>query len=164
MDREKLLQYIAPCSLLCYTCMGLKDGPIAECARTLHDLSAGIPEFFCRNTPEDERDKQLTFFHDFRNTLQHFSSAFCPGCRNNDAACPAYEGCVIPACVKEREIDFCAECGYFPCDKVKDFFYARDAKIYPVWENGNRRLREIGIEAYFEEKKGVSHYTHYTEK
>lgn len=26
------------------------------------------------------------------------------------------------------------------------------------WENGSKRLREIGLEAYFEEKKSVSHY------
>ena len=163
MERDKLLQYIAPCSLLCYTCMGLRNGPIAECAKTLHNLSEGISEFFSAHTPEEKRHEQLAFFTEFRNALQNFSGAFCPGCRNNSASCPAYEGCVIPACVQERGIDFCAQCNEFPCPKVKDYFDAHDELIYPVWVNGNKRIREVGIEAYFEEKKDVSHYIHYGE-
>jgi len=35
MEREKLLQCVAPCSLLCYTCPAFQNGGIAKCASKL---------------------------------------------------------------------------------------------------------------------------------
>ncbi len=71
---------------------------------------------------------------------------------------------MIPSCVQERGIDFCAQCSEFPCEKARVMFDGHDDKIGGAWEEGSRRLREIGLEAYFAEKKDVSHYLHYKEK
>ena len=161
MEKEKLPDYVAPCSLLCYTCMGFKDGPISECAKKLYIYTEGICEFRSAHMSEEQREEWHSFFHEYHDTLKNLSGTSCPGCRNNPVSCSAFEGCVIPACVKERGVDFCAECDAFPCQKARDFFAARDEELSRVWENGSRRLKEVGMDAYFEEKKDISHYIHY---
>lgn len=166
MEKEKLLDYVAPCSLLCYACPSLKTGTVAECARKLHNYWEGFCEFRSKHLPEESRDKWHAEFNAFDNTLQFLGGASCPGCRNNPPSSKAgwgcLDGCVIPACAKAHGVDFCAECNDFPCREAKDFFATLgDDSITASWESETRRLREIGLEAYFEEKKDVSHYIRY---
>lgn len=59
IDKEELERYVAPCSLLCCTCGGFKEGIIAESARLLrHYLSSsegfGLP---CQHEQLKERGK-----------------------------------------------------------------------------------------------------------
>lgn len=162
MKKEKLLHYIAPCSLLCYTCLALKDGAFSECSPRLSGYCEGVCEFLSLNMPEDERDKFHLFFNEFQNALKQLSGGMCHGCRNVPSSKKGcIKGCVIPDCAQERGVDFCAECNEFPCQKAKDFFATHSNKITKIWEDGSKRIKEIGIEAYFEEKKNLSHYIHY---
>jgi hypothetical protein len=116
----------------------------------------------------EKREEWDKWFDTFQNTLQYLCGASCPGCRNNHPSNKEekwghLEGCVIPACVKERGVDFCAECDEFPCQKEKDFCATHNMSGED-WENGSRRIKEIGIEAYFEEKKDVSHCIRHKKK
>lgn len=167
MEKGKLLQYVAPCSLLCYACGSFKDGPVSECARRLHTYWEGYCEFRSRYLPEESRSAWHTEFKAFDDTLQYLGGASCPGCRNNPPSNKGtwgcLEGCVPQACVKEHGVDFCAECDEFPCQKAKDFFTTHE-NLVDEWESGNRRIKEVGAEAYFEEKKDISHYIRYKEK
>jgi hypothetical protein len=133
----------------------------------VYNYSDGWDEFWSALLPEEEREEWHKWFNTFQNTLQYLGGASCPGCRNNPPSNKdgwgCLEGCVIPACVKERGVDFCAECDEFPCQKAKDFFTTPEMTS-SYWENGSRRIKEVGIEAYFEEKKDVSHYIHYKKK
>ena len=45
MEKEKLLNHIAPCSLLCYTCTAYAEGIICQSANTLLHHLDGICEF-----------------------------------------------------------------------------------------------------------------------
>lgn len=164
MEREKLLHEVAPCSLLCYTCTGYKDGVIAECAKKLHTYLDGFEKLVGRNMSKEDRENWYRDFNTFRGTLANIGGG-CHGCRA-DASLKGgcIEGCVIPECVKERGVDFCADCREFPCQRARDFFASYDGKVEEVWEKGTERIREIGIEAYFEERKNVSHYLHYNEE
>lgn len=167
MEKEKLLNYIAPCSLLCNTCISLKDGPYSEGARNVYKYSDGWGEFWSVRLSEEKRQEWHKEWKWFQDTLQYLGGASCPGCRNNPPSNKegwgCLEGCVIPACAKERRVDFCAECDEFPCQKAKDFFASKKSDLID-WENGNRRIKEIGLNAYFEEKKDVSHYIHCKKK
>lgn len=167
MGNEILLDYVAPCSLLCYACPSLKNGPVSECAKRLHNYWEGYCEFRSEYLPEENRSAWHSEFNAFDNTLHFLGGASCPGCRNNPPSNKGgwgcLEGCVIPTCVKERGVDFCAECDEFPCQKAKNFF-ATHNWTGEDWENGNRRIKEVGINAYFDEKKDVSHYIHYKKK
>lgn len=163
MEKEKLLHFLAPCSLLCYSCLALRDGAFSECAPRLFAYSEGVCEFLAESfrLPPEERKKHEAFFDEFYSALGQLSGGGCHGCRSDAAhkkGC--LSGCVIPDCVKERKIDFCAQCEDFPCQRAEKFF-ARDPRLLRRWQEGSRRIREIGAGRYFEERKDVSHYIDY---
>ena len=60
-----------------------------------------------------------------------------------------------PKCQTDNpeEADFCFECGDFPCEEVNF-----EAGLREKWLRANERMREIGVEAYFNEVKDRSHY------
>ena len=43
----------------------------------------------------------------------------CPGCREVKGKCPAIgKTCETYLCIQEHQVDFCFECGEFPCAKL----------------------------------------------
>lgn len=162
MEKEQLLNYVAPCSLLCYTCTAFRSGPVSECAHKLYIYLDGFCEMCGENMTEEERGTWYAQFDEFHGTLRCLSGV-CPGCRKGPGM-GCIEGCVVPSCAKEHGVDFCAECSAFPCQKAEEFFAAHSEKVMQAWKNGSRRLQEIALEAYFEEKRGISHYLHYKEQ
>jgi len=158
---EKLLNYVAPCSLLCYTCPAYKDGAISKCASDLCSYFEGYYDFMDDNIPKDYRS-YLNDFKAFYDRLEKYTKRSCACCRSNPSpGSGCIEGCIIPACTKEHKVDFCGECAEFPCEKAKEFFGKINDTILADWENGNKRIKEVGIRQYFEEKKDVSHYISY---
>lgn len=160
MEKELLLNYVAPCSLLCYTCPALKNGAISQHAAKLCGYFDGYYDFNDAFIPEQYRS-WLTEFDSFYKSLGKYKDRPCPGCRNNPSDTGCIDGCVVPLCVKEKGIDFCAECTEFPCQKAKDFFLTVNNTIGRDWENGSKRIAEVGIDRYFEERKNISHYISY---
>jgi hypothetical protein len=158
MDKQELLHNVAPCSLFCYTCPALKDGAISECAKKLCNYFEGYYDFNDANIPDQYRS-WLSEFEAFYKNLSGYTKSQCPGCRNNPSpGAGCIEGCIVPNCVKDHGVDFCADCSEFPCKKAKDFFLTINNVTANDWEKGNFRIREIGIENYFNEKKDISHY------
>ncbi|MCI8441461.1 MAG: DUF3795 domain-containing protein [Provencibacterium sp.] len=139
MEREKLLHYLAPCSFLCYTCLALRDGAFSECAPRLLAYSEDVCEFLTESfrLPPGEQKEQEAFFDAFYGTLGQLSGGGCHGCRS-DAALKrgCLSGCGISDCVREREIDFCAQCEEFPCRKAEEFF----GKDPPACSGAGRRV------------------------
>ncbi len=147
MKKESPLKLIAPCGLVCHTCAAAKDGIIQ-----MHSL-----ELLRRLDSFDQYaellsgyETRLKKYPDFKEVLQLLSEANCEGCR--DGVCK-FPGCGISPCVKEKGYDFCFECPSFPCSEA-DFEPLLKAK----WLKANERMKEIGVEAYFEEVRNVSHY------
>lgn len=157
----ELLNYVAPCSLLCYTCPAYKDGVISKCASKLCNYFEGYYDFNDANLPEKYRS-YLDEIKTFYNKLEKYTKRPCVACRNNPSSgTGCIEGCVIPSCTKEHNVDFCGECSDFPCKKANDFFAKINNTILSDWKNGSQRIKEVGIRQYFEEKKDVSHYISY---
>ena len=52
MDNSDILKKVAPCSLMCHTCSGYKDGVICESAKTLLKYLEGIKEFYGKHLPD----------------------------------------------------------------------------------------------------------------
>jgi len=123
----------------------------------------GYYDFNDANLPDAYRS-WLGDFQAFYHKLTCYANRSCPGCRENPVGTGCVERCVVPACVRERGLNFCAECDDFPCDKARNFFSTINEVIGRDWENGSRRIREVGVERYFEEKKRVSHYIHYKKR
>ena len=52
-------------------------------------------------------------------------------------------GCAVRICAQEKEIEICAECGEYPCEKVEALM-----KSYPPLESDNEVLRKQGREQW----------------
>ena len=148
MKKDELLKKVAPCGLLCYTCTAAKDGAIQHHSQKLTALLEGFDRFAERFSDHESRSKNYPVFKD---VLQMFSGAGCEGCRSGKCM---YPGCQVSPCIMQKEIDFCFECGEFPCDKV-DF----DRSLKAMWIIATRRMRTVGVQAYYNENKDKSHYT-----
>lgn len=155
---EKILNSVAPCSMFCKTCTGCKYGDISYHAKELLRLLEGHEEFLDKNLKKEYRHK-LDEFKVFSKKLKNYASPKCSGCRKGRAEGCSIKNCFIPECCKERNINFCAECREFPCDKVNTSVY-KESTI-KKWLDGNKEIKEIGIEEYYEKKKDVPHYINY---
>ena len=155
---DKILKDVAPCSMFCSTCTGCKYGEISNHAKELLRLLDGHKEFLDKNLKSAYRHK-LEEFLVFENKLKKYAYPKCNGCRTGGANGCSIKGCFINDCVKEHGVNYCGECDLFPCDKVnKNIFKDR---VINKWLEGNKRIKEVGIIKYYEEKKGNSHYVDY---
>jgi hypothetical protein len=148
MNRKNLLQRIAPCGVLCFTCTASRHGVIREKSRGIQRYLDG---FGAVAEKMSELDPRLKKYPDFEQGLRMLAEASCEGCRDGDAK---YPGCEIAACVKEREVDFCYQCDDFPSCAKADF----EPMLKSKWLHANRRMKDVGPEAFFEEMKERSHY------
>ncbi|HAK59402.1 MAG TPA: hypothetical protein DCO77_03325, partial [Nitrospiraceae bacterium] len=57
------------------------------------------------------------------------------------------------ACYKDQGVDFCFQCQEFPCDKTNF-----DPNLKQRWISMNTRMKEVGVEAFFEETKDLPRY------
>lgn len=147
MRERSLLRNIAPCGLVCYTCAAAKSGVIRKHAR---ELLAHLEGFEVVAEYMAQRDARLKMYPYAQEALQMLGDAGCEGCR--EGGCK-YPGCEIAPCAKEKGHDFCFECESFPCDKA-DF----EPRLKAKWLHANRRMKQVGPDAYFEEARGCSHY------
>lgn len=153
MNRQELLDKIAPCSLMCYTCSAFERGIICGLSKELLNYTEGMHEFF-----EKHQAPNLEQFEAFNNELKNYSAGLCSGCRNREHHGCSIQGCFILECTKSQNVDYCGECKAFPCDKVKNLF---EQEVYNLWLLGNQEIKEKGIECFWEENKCKSHYKQY---
>ena len=52
-------------------------------------------------------------------------------------------GCAMRVCAKEREVEMCAFCQDYPCEKFEEVF-----KAYSILQGDNAKLRENGTEEW----------------
>jgi hypothetical protein len=147
MNRNELLRLIAPCGLLCHTCDAMKDGAVNNAAQRLLFV-LGSYDSFLENAPAARPISEK--YNDFKEVLQYLADVKCRGCREDHCM---DSNCIVPDCVKSRGIDFCHECGDFPCDKT-----GFPDGLKEKWIRKNNKIREFGIEKFFEEEKDIPHY------
>ena len=153
MEKEKLLNHIAPCSLLCYTCTAYAEGIICQSANTLLHHLDGICEFNqIHNLSSVSNTKTLL------NELEMYGAGLCSGCRNRTHHTCSIQGCFILECTKEHFVDFCGECNEFPCTQTRGIF---EDEVYQKWLNGNQDIHDHGIEQYWNSHCKESHYNAY---
>lgn len=75
-------------------------------------------------------------------------AARCYGCRS-DKRFPHCDSCRMSACAAERGIDFCSQCGDYPCDHLKAFQAERPHRI-ELW-NDLDRIGAAGCEEWLGE-------------
>jgi hypothetical protein len=142
-----LLRVIAPCGLLCYTCDAMKDGVINASAKKLLYV-LGSYDSFLDGSPGSRTISDK--YNDFKEVLEYLANGKCHGCREDHCM---DSNCIIPKCTEDRGILFCFECKDFPCDKT-----GFPTGLREKWIRKNNKIKEIGIEQFFEEEKKVPHY------
>lgn len=148
MRYADILKIIAPCGLNCRKCMANADGEIRQHSLKLAELLG--PNF--GKYADRFKDFMPVFenYSPFKELLTFFTKADCTGCRSG--AC-RYPACGVMKCYKEKGVDFCFQCNEFPCDKTNF-----DPDLKRRWIEMNIRMKEIGIEAYYEEVKELCRY------
>lgn len=155
ISREQILDCVAPCSLLCYSCPGFTRGVTFELSSKLYNYFEGFYEFQVKYLPEEFKSR-ADLFKKFEEYLLRFTKPKCNGCRHNPNPESSIKGCFIFECTQEHGVDYCGECSIFPCSKVDTTLFNPD--VYNRWIKGNKRIREVGVEQFFEEEKDKSHY------
>ncbi len=126
MDKK----YACYCGLYCENCaVKVKVEPAAKVLyEEMNKLGfEGIMSFF----PDGEK------FWSFLKNMT--TEGICISCKAGSGN-PA---CEIRVCAKERNVEACALCDSYPCEKFTDFF-----KGYPMLKQDNSILREKGWETW----------------
>ncbi len=142
---EKIKDSIAPCGLCCETCFAHVDGDIRKYSRKLKEK---LGKFHINAKRFETLMDEPVFkkYTDFKEMLDYFASENCKGCRNEQ--CRLFKDCGVRECHQEKQIDFCFQCGQFPCDKTNF-----DPGLYKGWVAINEIILKKGIEKYYEKTR-----------
>jgi hypothetical protein len=147
MEYGEILNILAPCGLNCKKCMANADGDIKRHSTALKELLGSFDNYarrFSKFWPVFENYPQ------FKNLLDYFTQGNCSGCRKGDCR---YPNCGVASCYRQKGVDFCFQCNEFPCEKTNF-----DPNLKESWLKMNHRMKEKGVEAYFEETKDLPRY------
>lgn len=147
MKYSEIKKILAPCGLNCMKCQMYGEGDIKRHSVELRRLLGSFDSY------AERFSKFLSVYQNypsFKELLAHFSQASCKGCRQGECK---YPNCGVATCYKQKGVDFCFQCAEFPCDK-SNF----DPNLHARWIKMNNRMKEIGVEAYFEETKDMPRY------
>jgi hypothetical protein len=127
--------------------MAFANGDIKRIAAELKQLLGSFDNYaqrFSRFAPVFEN------YSSFKRLLEYFTQAGCKGCRNGDCV---YPNCGVAPCHKKKGVDFCFQCGEFPCERTNF-----DPNLKERWIKMNNLMKQKGVEAYFEESKDFPRY------
>jgi len=147
MEYQEILSFLAPCGLSCRKCFAYSKGEIGHHSKKLQELLGNFDiyaERFSRFLP------QFKNYPSFKKMLAYFAAPDCLNCRQGTCK---YANCGVVDCYQKKGVDFCYQCDEFPCNK-NNF----DPHLEKRWLQMNSRMKEIGVEAYYEENKDVCRY------
>ena len=81
----------------------------------------------------------------------YLASNACGGCRKEP--CRLFRGCKVRSCSSRRGVDYCFRCDEFPCTHT-----GFDEHLYRRFVAINHRMREEGVERYYDEIKDLPRY------
>ena len=145
MSLEQIKTSIAPCGLDCGKCFARVEGDIRHYSLKLKEKLGNFEQYAERYETLLEAPI-FKKYPDFKSMLDYFASENCKGCRNEQ--CKLLKNCGVRGCHQENQVDFCYQCDEFPCDRTNF-----DERLHKVWILINEKIKNIGIEAYYEEVK-----------
>ena len=147
MQYHEIVNILAPCGLSCEKCFAFTRGEIASHSKHLQRLLGNFDVYAQRFSAF------LPAFNDypsFKKMLSYLAEPDCRGCRQGTCK---YPDCGVVDCYQAKGVDFCFQCAEFPCDKTNF-----DPHLEVRWRRMNMRMRDIGVEAYYEETKDACRY------
>ncbi len=138
---------LAPCGLSCVRCLAYRHGPAREHAAALLQALEGFERHadrFSAFNPVFSR------YQAFQEMARWLARGECGGCRTGQCL---HGACRIGSCAREKGVAFCFQCDDFPC---------RDSgltePLLSRWIAMNRRLAEIGPDAFLDESNARPRY------
>jgi len=137
---EKEIEFIAYCGHYCRLCDYFTD-KIREVAKQALEMVEQHTEFktFAEIT-------KAFSYEELVKGLKWMATQLGP-CIGTCRGGGGWEECPIRKCCIEREVDFCYECGDFPCDTIKK---------YPKAGARLRELKELGAEKWIKKQLGIT--------
>jgi hypothetical protein len=147
MEYAEIVADLAPCGLSCRKCYANTKGDIASLSTQLRERLGSFSIYAERFSGFLPAFKE---YPAFEGLLSYFAEGHCSGCREGTCL---YPNCGVSTCHQEQGVDFCFQCDEFPCGKTNF-----DPHLERRWRQMNERMREIGVEAYYEETKNLPRY------
>ncbi|OIO84956.1 MAG: hypothetical protein AUK32_07915 [Candidatus Aquicultor secundus] len=147
MYDELIVKDLAACGLNCARCVKYSDGLTKKLSTELLAALEGHDKVAERLSKFDETLKN---YPAFKEMLLWFSAGDCHGCRNGVSGFP---GCSAKTCHREKGVTFCFECDEYSCNR-NNYGPELDAK----WKAINNKMKEIGVEAYYQEQAKSPRY------
>lgn len=150
MDYEQIKASLSPCGLSCETCFAHVDGDIRR-------YSLKLKEKLGNFAPYAQRFETLLGnpifkkYPDFKEMLDYLASENCRGCRKEQ--CKLFKNCGVRPCHQEKQIDYCFQCDEFPCNRTNF-----DEHLNKRWVRINEKIRETGLEPFYEKSKTRPRY------
>jgi hypothetical protein len=148
--QEEFLDKFGPCGLLCEKCFAYDKGPIHKNAEQLKQ-NLGEFDYYAKRFATLLDDPKFGDYPVFKEFLGLLSASNCQGCRKQE--CHLFSNCKVKDCYKEKRVDFCFQCSDFPCDHT-----GFDENLEQRWLKINQKIREIGLENYYNEIKDKPRY------
>ncbi|BBD08967.1 DUF3795 domain-containing protein [Desulfovibrio ferrophilus] len=142
MHYAEMVDQVAPCGLDCGRCLDNPDSAICGLSQRLREELGGFSALAERFA---KMDPAFGEYPAFERLLDRLGKGGCTGCRSGNCL---LSGCGVKDCVREQGVDFCHECGDFPCNKTM-----LPPALHERWKQNNERMREMGLEVYLAEAR-----------
>ena len=150
MNYQTILDSLGPCGINCQKCFAFNSGDIKRHSSNLQ-ASLGNFDIYAKRFSELLDTPVFEKYPDFKEMLNHFANSNCLGCRKQE--CHLFTSCNVRTCYKEKSVDFCFQCDEFPCNHT-----GFDIHLEQRWRKINERMKDVGVENYFEEIKDKARY------
>jgi hypothetical protein len=150
MEINEILIKFGPCGLNCEKCFAHTKGNIKLHSKELSKY-LGSFEIYAKRFVTLLDEPIFDNYPIFKRQLDYFSNVDCKGCREDN--CKLFTDCKVKECSKDQKVDFCFQCEKFPCEDT-----GFDDNLKKRWITINNRIKEIGIESYYEETKNLPRY------
>jgi hypothetical protein len=150
MGYNEIKHRLAPCGLHCGKCFAFAGGDIARQSQQLKELLGNF-DGYAKRFVELLDEPAFEKYPDFAQMLALFADARCTGCRNEK--CKLFKNCKVRDCHEAKGIDFCFQCAGFPCSNTGFDKHLEDRSVQI-----NIRMKDIGVEAYYNEIKDKPRY------
>lgn len=147
MEYKDILDILAPCGLSCRKCYAYSMGEIRIHSTKLQELLGSFNRYAERFSVFLPVFKS---YPSFKELLAYFTKANCNGCRKGTCI---YPNCGVITCYQNKGVDFCFQCDEFPCEKTNF-----DPDLKRRWIQMNNRMKEIGVESYYQETNSLPRY------
>jgi hypothetical protein len=150
MNYKEIKDRLAPCGLHCGKCFAFVDGDIKKHSNELK-TQLGNFDVYAERFVDLLGEPVFNNYSNFKGMLTHFASGNCKGCRKE--MCKLFKNCNVRTCTEEKGVDYCFQCSEFPCSNT-----GFDENLYKRSVTINKRMKNIGVENYYDEIKEKPRY------